>query len=168
MCVHPDIIHSSLRSTAYSFTWYIWAWMLPLGACIPGEFCPWLGRIRRTFRFLVLSFFFMEVFPFWPFCYLVSFSGFISRHQHVFVTKEYPWHSGNQHMGQFSTAASSSTGRGLWRSMMKSIISRSDVGRRYGLLITTSRHLPAICILEKLEQNQGYLHNNILTFSRIL
>ena len=42
----------------------------------------------------------------------------------VFVTMEYPWHSGNQCMGQFSTAASRSTGRGLWWSMMTNFINR--------------------------------------------
>lgn len=52
--------------------------------------------------------------------------------------------------------------------MMKGIIIiRREVGHRY-LLFIKSPHLPMICILGKLEQNQGYLHNKILRFFTIL
>ena len=55
---------------------------------------------------------------------------------------------------------------------MRGIINRSDRSHRYLLLIIKYQHLPMICNtcsdINKSEQNQGYLHNNILAFSRIL
>lgn len=78
----------------------------------------------------------------------------------------------SQHMGQWSRATWRGTGRGVCGPVMKGIIIiRREVGHRH-LLFIKSPHLPMICVLGQLEQNQGYLHNKIHTsssqFSRVL
>ena len=67
--------------------------------------------------------------------YLISFSGFTSRHQHIFVLTGYPWQLGNQHLGQVvSCRIKKHTGR---CGTLRDIVNRSDSSHRYSLLTVT-------------------------------
>lgn len=156
----PHIVIQVIHLSSAAAPWCLYAWRVLL---IPGE------DKRNNYVSWVVIFLYGR-FPHWSLYYLISSSGFITRHQHVSVIRGYPWHSGKLtstwDSGQLQYREAQ-VERGVWWSMMKGLIIRREVSPRRSLLIKY-QHLPVIYILDKFEQNQGYLYNSILTSSRIL
>lgn len=137
--------------------------MLSLGICMLGGSHPYLGRIKCS-----VTFFFMVIFP--SVLYIILFH-FLVSHQDTSIFLSSQDTLNNQHIGHvFSPNIKKHRQRRMLHD--EGHCKQKQGEPQYLLLIIKYQNLPMICStcndINKSEQNQGYLHENILAFSRVL